>query len=297
MWKNTAITSIENLNHDEQDQEKDPSYPKESNKQEGRNPTIHHSDCRLKIHTEESEKAFLITNVDDRLNFIGRKNKNKNQRKKPMPMLLSFRFKGNKKEKTETERKGNLASKGRMKLERIPKSERKFEKEKEIRGPNTTDKATPNHIKRKTEKEKEPTKKKNIGGLSCCLSKGEKRKLSGNVRKWFGKERNNKTMYRSKRKAKGKLLPEKQENRLTLRWKGKNVFKSADDTIKNRNKNKTKTVNRFENNLCKRKRAKRNNLDIITEKPNEAEFSTCTALTNHKMKNRKGVKECGIFHL
>ena len=40
LWKNTAITSIESLNHDEQDQAKDPSYPKESNKQEGRNSTI-----------------------------------------------------------------------------------------------------------------------------------------------------------------------------------------------------------------------------------------------------------------
>ena len=89
--------------------------------------------------------------------------------------MFCFQQEEKEKTETETERKSNLAPKGRVKVKRIPQSEKKLEKEQENRRPNETDKATLNHIKRKIEKEKEPTKKKNIiDGLSFFLLKGKR---------------------------------------------------------------------------------------------------------------------------
>ena len=74
LLKNTAIASSESLDHDEK---QDHINLEESTKQEGRIPTIQHSDCRLQSGTEENEKAFFAAYADEYFDHGIRKIQNK----------------------------------------------------------------------------------------------------------------------------------------------------------------------------------------------------------------------------
>ena len=143
-----------------------------------------------------------------------------------MPMLLRFVSNLKKREQTETKKKSNLAPKGRVKLKRIPQLEKKLEKEKEIRGPNTTDKATSNRMKESIKKKKKPTKteKKNTGGLLSDLKEVLEGKCKSNVRKWFvtKKQKRKKQVdceNHSNRPIKIRMTPREQKKKLNLQRK------------------------------------------------------------------------------
>ena len=220
-----------------------------------------------------------------------------------MPMLLSFRFnKRREKKKTKTKRKGNLPPKCRINAKRIPQPEKKFETERESRGPNKTDKATPNRMKEAIKKKKELTKKekKNTGGLLSNLKEVSEGKCKSNVRKWIvtKKEKQDKQdrKNRSNKPTEIRMTPREPEKRLTLQRKW---YRDCNDKG-------SKMENCVGDAKCakmKLKREEHNDFKFVTstEKSDDANQKRKKMIgwkvTNHKMENRKGVKEYGIFHL